>query len=222
MTGLACATIVTSFASIHKKMIRDDIDYKTSIYIGMLASELGSEDYEHKRNLVSQNTYNIDNTVSYNTANIAKDIMSVCENDDSLFDLCLFDVYFNLNYDRLANMDGIFYGLKVEMKSLDENNPLHTKLNDYKSFLEYAFNTAVSNGYLEVGSKDYKEILNAVNNYHQYHFNELSDSDQKAIRELLDHIKEIKTNMGNTKLDELSKLVTDREINSKKGEGRGA
>ena len=147
---LAGATIISCATFISKSK---ETNLDVSEYIGMLASKEGSDDYLNKRNIIAQNTYNRDNYVVYNLPNIALDILKVASDDPDIFDLCILSAYFNMDYNRLKNMDEVFNHLRINV--IASASPLQEIYNIVQKYKLY--------GYDGLEEDDKKIILAFIN-----------------------------------------------------------
>lgn len=180
--------------------------------IGMLAAEEKSEDYVNKRTIVAQNTYQVgfegngQPIVAYNSDGIAKDIIMVCNKDASLFDLCLAETYFEMNYNRLQNMEDVFKLLKIYLASDPAFAHLFSQIADCDVFLDYVFKKAGNN-------KSYPSLLSAINEYKKVgSFNFLSSESQKAIQSLISSFEQQKRVLSSEKAGLLASLVNGEPI----------
>lgn len=180
--------------------------------IGMMAAESGSEDYNHKRNIVAQNTYNagMDErgypVVAYHNDGIAKDIIEVCTQNPDLFDLCMYNVYFNMNYNRLGNMDDVVRYLDMYTKNDESLSFVQDKLHNCDVFLEYL----IARGFANPNDKDYYQLLEDIQTYKLSNadvpFNNLDKDAQKRIEKLIEEFKNNRSNLLNEYKDNLEEV----------------
>lgn len=129
-----------------------------------------------RSSIVARNTQNVitqnGNAGVYSTIGIANDIMKICEKQPGLFDICLYNVYQNLKYNKLANMDAIM------------SNLLANGYTEYYMFLDYL----LANGYdhendeAKVAVDDYRSLVYTS----KESYDSLSEADKKAIKALVD------------------------------------
>lgn len=224
LTTLAGASIV-SIASLHSKSLQDNekVQDDVSKYIGMLASDRDSIDYLHKRNIVAQNSYtkegDMSNTIIYNLPNIALDIIKVTNNDPNLFDLCILDTYFNLNYNRLRNMDEIMEHLKINILASNPDSPLQEKADLCSSFLDYVLNICIKRNLINYGDQEYEHILEVISKYKIVGYNALNDNEKNTISMLISKAKDILVTLGKEQIGNLENAATKEieENNQERG-----
>ena len=213
LTTLAGASIV-SIVSIHSKSLKDNekVQDDVSKYIGMLASDSNSEDYLHKRNIVAQNTYtkegDMNNAIIYNLPNIALDIIKVTSNNPNLFDLCILDTYFNLNYNRLDNMDKIMEHLKINILASSPDSPLQSKAEICTSFLDYALNICLKRNLINYSDQEYQQILEVIAKYKVVGYNALNENDKNTISILVSKAQGLLVTLGKEQIDELEEKAS--------------
>lgn len=180
--------------------------------IGMMAAESESEDYNYKRNIVVQNTYRagMDErgypVVAYHNDGIAKDIIEVCTQNPELFDLCMYNVYFNMNYNRLVNMDDVVRYLNIYTESDESLSFIQDKLHNCDVFLEYL----IARGFANPNDKYYYQLLEDIKTYKlstaDVPFNTLEKDAQKRIEELIEEFKNNRSNLLKEYKDNLEEV----------------
>lgn len=197
IASLLAVTTIYSFGikPAYNEMKEND-EIKKSI--GMMAAEVGSEDYENKRNIVSQNTYKVGlddrhyPIVAYHNDGIAKDIIQVCTKEPELFELCMYNVYFDMNYNRLKNMDEVVRYLKNYTEKDESLAFIQNKLSNCNVFLDYL----ITNGFANPNAKDYYQLLESIKEYKNLSsFSALSEESQKRIEDLIDEYEKNKDNL---------------------------
>ncbi len=213
--GLAVAAVTIVGKEIKNATKKNDEYVNISQNIGMLTSLPDSEDYLYKRDIVAQNTYSLGNgNYVYNTNQMALDILEFSKGNNDLFSLALYDTYYNMNYDKLRNIDDVFLALKINAASENVNEGL----NNYNYFIEYVLNDAVNNGLVKKDSKEYQRLLNAVESYKMAKlkvdanvavYNNLNDSDQLAINDLVDFVGELRSILGDKYKEAIVTMVEE-------------
>lgn len=140
--------------------------------VGMIVSEIGSEDFENKVGIIEQNTqlgYN--HEVIYNNHGTAKDIItlsntiiSMCERDLNQPEIVEFGIahaYSNMVYKYPEHMDEIIKFLKAETEDKVEYQIIYNEVKDFDTFYEYI----LSKGLIDVNSKEYEQILKDIEKY---------------------------------------------------------
>lgn len=174
--------------------------------IGMMAASPGTDAYEHKQSIVAQNTYStgsFDNRgfpiYAYHNDGIAEDIIKVCTQDAELFDLCIYNVYFDMAYNKLSNMDDVIKYLKMYTKNDESLTFIYEKVGNCEVFLDYL----VNRGFISPNDKNYYDVLSDIENYktlmstRDVPFNGLSAKSQDRIEELISEFKENGENLYN-------------------------
>lgn len=183
--------------------------------IGMLAAEPGSEAYKHK-SIVSQNTYQVPGQfdaqghpiVAYYNDKIAEDILKVCTQDPELFDLCMYNVYFDMSHNRLNNMDTVVRYLQMYSEGDESMTFVQEKLNNCDIFLDYL----ISRGFANPNNEDYYELLEDINKYEKLKgssdvpFNALPKESQDRIEKLIAEFKSNKNNLYSEYKDNLENV----------------
>ena len=184
--AIAIVVGVTSLKDKKDKNIDEEIDetIESSIAFG-----------DENKSIVSKNTYRVGldsegkPIVAYNNAEIAKDIIGVYVKDPEFFDLCLYDVYFDMNHNRLVNMDEVISNLK-RYASVDESlSGISDKLNESEVFLDYL----LQNGYAK--DKDtlvFNDIANYKKSTSSIPLNSLSEDSKDRILDMIDNYDESK------------------------------
>lgn len=177
--------------------------------LGMMASEIGSDDYKYGRNIVSQNTYHASRddsgypVIAYHNDGIAKDIIKVCTKDASLFDLCMYNVYYNMDYNKLKNMDEVVKWLNIYSKDDESLQFIQDKLFNCDVFLDYI----ISRGFADPNDKEYYQLLEDIENYKKSNdtvpLYSLSKEAQKRIKGLIKEYKENRDNLYSEYKDNL-------------------
>lgn len=199
---VSAAAIFFTFSSFNKDAGK--IERKTDSNLGKLASAVGSSDYKKGISIVNQNAYRIQSSNSANSSlayyhdRIALDIISVCTKDPQLFEICLNNVYSDMNYNRLENMDEIFKFLKIYMASDEALTPLYEKIADCDVFLDYI----IKAGYLKPDSKDYDKIVEDIAKY-------------KSVKDSYNEIGHVFSNLNSDSQKRIENLMTDYRNNKK-------
>ena len=211
--GLAVAAVTIVGKEIKNTNKKNEEYVNISQNIGMLTSLPDSEDYLHKRDIVAQNTYSLGNgNYAYNTNQMALDILEFSKGNNDLFSLALYDTYYNMNYDKLRNIDDVFLALKINTPSESANEGL----NNSNYFVEYVLNDIVNQGLVKKDSKEYQRLLEAVESYKMVKlkvdassavYGKLNDSDQLAINDLVDFVNELRSILGDKYKDTIDKMV---------------
>lgn len=217
--AFALAGVLIISGSIHiKNTIQDAmLENDVSDNLGMLASNIGEEDYEHKRSILQQNKYmaGLDAEgfpiVAYDFHNIANDIIKICEQDPSLFDITLCDIYFDMQ-NRLENIDDLLRELKNQLSNNDNLQNVYTRIKDVDVFLEYLLNLGL------ISSQDdlYNELLSDIGEYKlargegNVTYNLLSTESQKRIDKLIDLYREQKSRYNEMYGNRLENLVKEQ------------
>lgn len=187
--------------------------------IGMLVAEPGSDAYEHKQSIVSQNTYQVPGqfneqghpVIAYYNDKIAEDIIKVCTKDPELFDLCMYNVYFDMSYNRLSNMDSVVRYLQIYSASEESLSFIQNKLDNCSVFLDYL----ISRGFADPNNEDYYELLEDINKYEvlkgnsDVPFNALPKESQERIERLIEEFKSNKNNLYSEYKDNLENVEGD-------------
>lgn len=172
--------------------------------LGMLASSPGSYDYENRLNIVEQNTRMFNANAASDTAS---DMLQIISDNPEFFDLCLANVYFNLNSDKLSDMDSIFSYLKTYLGENPDLSMQYDRVKGCDVFLDYLMNL----GLVDVNDEEkIVELQTAINIYKVYlernnmtelnadfdtPFRELDRGNKKPISELLSAYKEYYNNL---------------------------
>ena len=171
-------------STIFGGLTHDDISQK----IGALAAEPGSEDYIHQKPILFQNKYKVgvgENNfpiIAYDPYGIAKDIITVTKQNNALFDLCIYDIYFDMNTDSISNMNDVFFQLEL----LTKNNPELSFINER---VKYGFlNYLINEGFMKE-NKDYNELLQDIANFKGYE--KLTPESKERIDDLIKSYKKV-------------------------------
>ncbi len=209
------AVAVKGINKLNVKLLDDDISGK----LGMLATNI-EEDYEHKKTIVEQNTYVANYgdgrtaaTEAYDNNGIARDIIDICIKDPKLFDIVVNDVYFDMQYNRLSNMDSVFSYLRDYFSKEDAFKDLYAEIEDCEVFLEYL----VKKGYTNPTDKDYYSLLQDIEIYKGLKdtqivpFNSLDKNGQARVQKLVDNYRNSKANLNNKYRSTINNLIAQKE-----------
>lgn len=216
----ALATIML-FSTLHGFVIKPTIEEfkenrEITQSIGMLVAEPGSFEYIHKQSIVSQNTYQIPNqfdekgfpVVAYHNDKIASDIIQVCTHDPELFDLCMYNVYFDMSHNRLENMDTVIRYLQLYSANDESISFIQERLTNCDIFLDYL----IVRGFADPNSEDYYKLLEDINKYGELKgssdvpFNALPKESQERIEKLIEEFKANKNNLYSEYKDNLDNI----------------
>lgn len=210
--------LITGAVSIIKESVEQSrVETSVSQSIGMLASAPGNDAYEHKMNIVAQNTYivpgsfNSDGSpvVAYRNEDIAADIIKVCSHNPDLFDLCVQDAYFNMSDNRLGNMDEVLRWLKLYSEDKEDLAYIHDQVKDCDIFIEYL----VREGFISPNDESYPLLEQAIHEYkslREYNspFMSLSKEHKKVVQQLIAEYEENK-NISYPKYAEILKELVE-------------
>lgn len=187
--------LVTGTVNVVKDSIEQHrLETSVSQSIGMLASAPGNDAYEYKMNIVSQNSYHVPGqfesdgspVVAYRNEDIAADIIKVCSYDPALFDICLQNAYFNMDKNRLGNMDEVIKWLRIYSEDKEELSYIFEEVKDCKIFVEYL----VKQGFISPNDEDYPTLEAAIQKYkesdYRAPFTALPKEYQKVIQKIVD------------------------------------
>ncbi len=186
-------------------------------YLGALAT---IDNNRNEGTILNQNSYQVGTDqngypkFAYNPDGIAKDILLVSSKDPQLFDLCMLDVYYDMDYDRLSNMDTVLSYLQIRMENNPEFASLYYKVEDCKFFLDYIMKSNFANVGL---NPDYLKVVEAYKT--KGSFQNLSSQDQKVIEELMSSIEEVKLKLGKNLKEEIETLVQERDASRELSQG---
>lgn len=218
VTGVV--TYVTDVSENYK------LETSVSQSIGMLASQVGNDAYEYKMNIVAQNTYHVPGqfdasgnpVIAYYNDKIAEDIIKVCSYDSSLFEICMQNTYFNMEQNRLRNMDKVLEWLQINTKDEESLSYIYDQIRDCDVFLEYL----LGQGFISPNDEDYHLILEDIEQYKalcgdvRSPFSALPKESQKRLQKLIDEYKKNTEITYPEFVGKLEQLVED----GRKGGGR--
>ena len=222
--AISTVAIVLTFQNAIKDK-REEAEIRSNL--GKLATTYGSSEYENGISIVSQNTYQLNSQnsagpmVAYHNDKIALDIISVCTKDPQLFSVCMNNVYNDMKYNRLENMDAVLNNLKIFMASDEALEPIYRTIANESVFLDYV----TDQGFADPNSKDYFELMNAITHYKELKskssemgqaFNGLSSSEQELIKKLMKNYSNNKDQLYDEFIDDLEQAINklDDEFNS--------
>ncbi len=213
--GLAVAAVGTIYGNVKATKKENEDNHQISTYIGKLGSEVDSEDYTYNRNIIDQNKRKaLDNTYLLDYQSIAMDILEVANGNPDLIELCFYDAYQNLDYDKLTAIDNIFTTLKLNVR----DDLALEGIKDDSVYLEYVLDNAVKRNLVDESSSLYSHLQNAINNYKNVRltssgmpYNNLSDSDKASIDKLMGLAEKMKKDLGETYKVLLEARVNERE-----------
>ncbi len=182
-------------------------DTEIANMIGMLAQDEGEAG-----NIISQNTYGFysgsKRTTAYKVDKIAEDIIDICIQNPDLLDITLYRTYFDMNYNRLDNMDDVIRWLKIYASNDESLNFINDKLKDTTVFLEYVLNCTISSD-----DKDYKEYQDAIVIYkalkenNDYVYDNLPKDTKKSITKLINKFENKRDSLYTEYKDDLETLL---------------
>ena len=182
-TGISAAYIGGS------KIVKENKEFERQHNIERELTDLAikdqySDDYRFHRNIVDQNIdtkiVGDESITMYKCDGIAKDIYDVCKMDESLLDVLLHNVYFDLQFNRLNNMEVIYNSLKYLVAKDSSMESTNQKLSNSNTFLDYL----VNNGFLDRDREDYYDIVKSASKKEA--FGDLSKMDQDNILKLIE------------------------------------
>jgi hypothetical protein len=160
-------------------------DEEISAYLAELANPGSDNPLANGDTIIDQNSVykSRGEIVYYDVKNIAQDILDVSLQAPELFDLCIYDVYFNMEKDRLYYMDRVITILKEKMAKDERYKDLLPKVEQCNMFLDYL----IYNGFIEPDADLYyvMEIYKNVGNILK-----LSANNQKIIVKAMQEYKE--------------------------------
>ena len=193
---LTLTTIGASFAykDNKEKEINDIISSKVSVINaeGKKVSILKNNEYVVPHTLDE----NGERVIAYDSRGISNDIINKCSNNPELLELCLYNIYFDMNYERLSNMDDVIKWLKYTTETNDELMSIYNEIKDCSVFLDYL----VKKGY----SNNDDNILDAVNKYKlNGNFNNLDELSQGRIKELINNFENSKQKINERSIEDI-------------------
>lgn len=212
IAGLASTVMILGVKSNDYKNAK--MREETSINIGLLASEVGSDSYNKERNIVIQSALeNKDPETGMRISpseSLANNIIDVCIKDPSLFDVTIYDAYYNIDYnrvDRLSNTWGYLQNYMAKDEAFTEirNNKLRN------TFLHYILDMLVANGKINVKSKDCQNYLDAINEYQKVlKYEDLSKENKVVLKEMMDKYHDLGNNLYKKNSDTIESLVEEQ------------
>ncbi len=233
--SISATILVGGSILVDNASLKTTTDKEIGEYIGMIASEPGSEDFIHQRNIPIQNkelaNANLDNSernIFYNTSGMARDIMTVCTYNPDLFDITLYNCYFE-SENRLTTMDRVLkelqnvfgneesikYNLSLCDRYINDNDiekyvstfkNIYESIKDYRCFLDYMSSKTNSIASPEVKSaiEEYlsKERVDGSS------YNALSEESKRTVDELRDLYKNNKKALYKDYGEELKDIAT--------------
>lgn len=208
LAGTMVASGILGYAGIKKVTKEIEVDNAIGHYV--------SEYPNDPRNIVAQNYYTVgfDDTgvpiIAYDNEGIAKDILKVCSHDLNLFDLCVYNAYDNMNFNRLENMDEVIKFLKIHSKDVAGLETIYNRVDNCSVFLDYI----VNRGFLNPNDKDYYETLEDIAIYKELAktsenaYYGLSDDAQERIEDLMQNYRANDNNLYEEYKDNLEGLGT--------------
>ncbi len=217
ITGLAAT--VTILGIKNYEFEEEKMKSETSANLGYLASEVGSDIYDSKSNIVYQSALenkdpNTNEFISQSES-LANNIIDVCIKDPSLFDITIFDTYYNIQFNRIDKLSETWGYLQKYMAN-DEAffELLNTKLNS--SFLNYILNMLETSGEIKIGSTDYENYRSAIEEYQKANkYEKLTGEAKVTLREMMDKYH----NLGNNLYKENNKKIKNLVEEQKDGFG---
>lgn len=144
--AMACILLTGMVSGVKTVVDKVDVDrakYNVSQSIAALTSDIGSEDYEHLRNLVSQHTFRTQDNQNcwYDTDGIAEEILDMDTKysfDSRTLNAILYSVYDDMDYNAFKNMSEVIISLNLRVSANEKehnnifNNVVNcTSLDDY-------------------------------------------------------------------------------------------
>ncbi len=219
IAGLAATVMILGVK--YNEYNDERIKEETTINLGLLASEVGSDDYLNKRNIVIQSAINPQdregNTIPRFVA-LADDIISICIKDPSLFDITVYDTYYHINQDRLDNFNTTWDTLKNYFTNDEAFNVIYSnKIN--KSFLNYVLDMLVANDKVKYLDSEYQKYMSVVIEYQNVQkFEELSKPSKVILLDMMNKYQELGQNFYRDNNENIEYLVTEQ---TKEAESRG-
>lgn len=186
--GLAGIIVAGGFAFKELNEISDTKkDFDSSF--GVIASEFNERDENanDRRNIIVQNKYSVGYNesghpiIAYDNEGIAKDIIKICSHDARLFDACIYNIYSNMEYERINNMEKVW---EILQNFNIENEEVNQKVNSSDTFLEYT----ITLGCGDPTKNSHITFLNAIEEFkYCKNYHSLTEESQKAIEH---HMKE--------------------------------
>ena len=210
--GISALFILTKSV---ENFMGSNVERQATYDIGVLAGN------EFGLNIVEQNTKDMDNSVIiYKSDQIAEDIINICKKDEKLMDVCLYNTYFKMEFNKLNNMDRVFYFVKL-LANGEENKEAFKLFNfqaqNCETFLDYL----VKKSYLDINNPDYESIIEAVNKYREFSkedgitMNYLSEDEQLKIQTIINNYAKDGDRLYNESIKTL-----DNEVDSNGLRGR--
>lgn len=220
---IAAVGLIFAYKLVDAKRQESDVTGK----LGKLASEYGSYEYQEGMSIVAQNTFRVydkytkDSTPAYHNDQIALDIIAICNKDPQLFDICMNNVYNEMSYNRLDNMDEVLRCLQGYMATEPALEHIYNRISNEKVFLDYV----IDRGFADPNSDSFYKLMGAIEKYkandYGNSFMSLSEEDQKYIESLMNNYANNNKNLYKEYADDITKLANEQEEASSKVLGKG-
>lgn len=213
ITGLA--SIVAVLGIKNYEFEEEKMKKETSINLGFLASDADSNIYDSEGNIVYQSILENKDPMTGEflllEQSLANNIIDVCIKDPSLFDIAIYDTYYNIQFNRIDRLSETWNYLQNYMAN-DEAffDLLSTKLNG--SFLNYILNILEASGEIKIGSSDYEKYKNAIEEYQSVNkFEKLSRSSMSSLKQMMDKYHDIGNNLYKENNKKIKNLVEEQK-----------
>ena len=191
----------------------DETEYNNNTIIGRNDIELMGKNGTHM--------------YGYNHHGMARDIIKICENYPELFSICINNVYYGIDQNRLENMDKLLTCLSIGMDSNEKLQDVYKRIENCNYFLDYV----LSEGFADPNASDYYDLLEAIENYKKVErdnpefsnaFYKLSQKDQELIKKLMKRYEDNRFNLFNEYASSLDDAVNGKnnELDGEKDEPR--
>ena len=209
--------LLISAYKIAKEINTRDFNKEVDADIATLASETDSVFTENKGYIIEQNSFEVgrntlngEKIIAYDNHGIANDIINICIKDINLFDVVMYNTYFNMPTERLVNFEEVFAIVKNHFAQDEAFAPLNERLSTCKNALTYIYKFVKAQGgyskdediYYKVGY-DIEVYSNLSNGY-----NGLTSESQKRIDDLISRYQKLQNQLYRDYGEKIEELAT--------------
>lgn len=186
----------------------EKLERATTVKLGQLASD----NYEEISTIIGQNgPLNRDEQGNFIPTNegIASDIVNVCAKDPMLFDVTIFNTYYNISSNRLDTFNEIWNTMLSYMANDPAFSQIYAKIGN-QPFLGYVLNMLATRGSVLNFKPEYQKYANVINAYSLVQsYEELSKEDKTTIQEMMNKYYELGQDLYKSSKKTINNLVEE-------------
>lgn len=169
----------------------------------------------HKIEMLTSDVSLPDNRYSFNELSANK-IISLCINDPNLFDVAIYNAYYNNATNRINNITKVWDFLQNKLANDDAFSPIYAKMAN-KTFLDYVLNMLIETGKVEISSKEYEKYVEVIKDYNNnLSFEKVDRTRRRDLVEMMEKYKELGLSLYKSSKNKINEIVETQSTGGRK------